>query len=400
MVATTPILSICIPTYNRRPMLERSVRFHLDVFRKLGISFEMVIVDDRSTDGTHEFLQGLQGVPEISHYRRVKNSGFLSNYGFAMQRARGKYALFLGDDDLLIPEKVLEYLRLLEQDPSLGMIQAPWMLVDERDGGRDMQPFYHIPGPQRFRQGQFQEMLEYILQHHVFPEFLIIRRDVLQRSISSLGPFIFWAFLYTTRALSNGDILFLPAPFARVTGIAADENVQQGKKETMFQWDTYLGGLEYLASHARISSLDDGGLRLSFHERFNQFMLIRKSVALRLHIAFRNWPEAYIMYHRMAAYHPSPAPKETFEQICLLAAIVTALTEASGYSGGPVIVDPLVNDEALQLIPDHLKSVVTRHPGFNQEGPRSWLVMHPDFAAQAGPTDGVFELRHYIAQFT
>lgn len=400
MLAHSPLLSICVPTYNRRPMLERNIRFHLEVFRKLGIPFEMVIVDDRSTDGTHEFLESLAGVPEISHFRRVKNSGFLSNYGFAMQRARGKYALFLGDDDLLIPEKVMEYLRLLEQDPALGMIQAPWMLVDERNGGRDMQPFYHIPGPQRFKQGEFQQMLEFILQYHVFPEFLIIRRDVLEKTISSLGPFIFWAFLYTTRALGKADILFLPAPFARVTGIAADENVQQGKKETMFQWDTYLGGIEYLASHAQISSKLGNSERLSFHERFIQFMLIRKSVALRLHMAFRYWPEAYIMYHRMAAYHPQPAPKETFEQICTLAAIVTALTEASGYSGGEVILDPLINDEALHLIPDHLKGLVVRQPSVGHQGPRAWLVMHPQFGAHAAEGDGVFELRHYMAQFS
>lgn len=400
MLNPTPVLSICVPTYNRRPMLERNVRFHLDAFRRLGIPFEMVIVDDRSTDGTHEYLESLAGVPEISHYRRVKNSGFLSNYAFAMQHARGKYALFLGDDDLLIPEKVSDYLRMLENDPALGMIQAPWMLVNERMGGADMQPFYHIPGPSRFQKGEYQQMLDFILTHHVFPEFLIIRREILEQTISSLGPFIFWAFLFTTRALGKADVLFLPAPFARVTGVAADGDVQQGKKECMFQWDTYLGGLEYLASHAQISSRLSNAERINFHERFVQFMLVRKSVALRLLMAFRYWPEAYILYHRMAAYHAAPATKEAFDQVCTLAAIVTALTEASGYSGGPVMVDPLITDDALQLLPDHLKASVVRQLPPGHAGPRSWLVMHPDFAARIPAGDGVFQLRHYMAQFS
>ncbi|MBP2548056.1 glycosyltransferase involved in cell wall biosynthesis [Neorhizobium galegae] len=399
MLKHNPLLSICVPTYNRRPMLERNVKFHLEAFRRMGIPFEMVIVDDRSTDGTNEYLEQLAGIPEISHHRRVKNSGFLSNYAFAMQRARGKYALFLGDDDLLIPEKVAEYLAMLEADPALGMIQAPWMLVNEKTGGTDMQPFYYIPGPTRFAKDQHQQMLDFLLTHHVFPEFLIIRREILDQTISSLAPFIFWAFLFTTRALGKADVLFLPAPFARVTGVAADGDVQQGKKECMFQWDTYLGGLEYLASHAKISSRLSNAERLNFHERFVQFMLVRKSVALRLHMVFRNWPEAYIMYHRMSAYHPSPATKEAYDQICTLAAIVTALTEASGYSGGPVVVDPIITNEALQMIPDALKPNIVRQPSPSHQGPQSWLVMQPEFAAQAPAGDGVFELRHYMAQF-
>jgi hypothetical protein len=72
----------------------------------------------------------------------------MSNYAYAMHRARGRYAVFLGDDDLLIPEKVVEYLRLMEADPALGMIQAPWMLVDARGGQQtDMRPSTLFPPP-------------------------------------------------------------------------------------------------------------------------------------------------------------------------------------------------------------------------------------------------------------
>src|SRR3954471_16361941 len=104
-----PILSICVPTYNRQFLLERNVNFHLDAFRRIGIPFEMVLVDDCSTDETAAYIASLSGQPEISAFRRATNSGFLSNYAYAMQRARGRYAVFLGDDDLLIPEKVIEY---------------------------------------------------------------------------------------------------------------------------------------------------------------------------------------------------------------------------------------------------------------------------------------------------
>jgi glycosyltransferase involved in cell wall biosynthesis len=400
MTKSTPLLSICVPTYNRRVMLERNIQFHLEAFRRLGVAFELVIVDDRSTDGTHEYLESLSNEPEISHYRRVKNSGFLSNYAFAMQQAKGQYALFLGDDDLLIPEKVVEYLGLMQDDPDLGMIQAPWMLVNERDGGVDMRPFYHIPWSKRVRRGDFRELLEFILEYHVFPEFLIIRRDVLQQSISSPGPFIFWAFLYTTRALGKADVMFLPAPFARVTGVSASADVQQGNKECMFQWDTYLGGLEYLASHAGLATdvlpMDRGPL----YQRMLKFMVLRKSVALKLHIASRNWIEAYIMYHRISAYHPNPLPPASFKQICTLAAIITGLMEASSYSGGSVVVDPAIGDDALQLVPEKLRACIVRQPAKGADGPLAWLSIRKEFAAGAASGDRVFELSHYQAQFT
>ncbi len=80
------LLSICVPTYNRQFLLERNVSFHLERFRELQVPFEIVLVDDCSTDNTAAYIQSLEGIPEINAYRRVKNSGFVSNYAFAMRR--------------------------------------------------------------------------------------------------------------------------------------------------------------------------------------------------------------------------------------------------------------------------------------------------------------------------
>jgi glycosyltransferase involved in cell wall biosynthesis len=243
-----PALSICVPTFNREGMLRRNLSFHLEQFRALGLSFEIVVVDDCSTDGTSAYLAGVAHEPELKVFRRTSNSGFLSNYAFAMRRATGRYAVFLGDDDLLIPEKVAEYVARLDADPHLGMIQAPWLCVDERPGAGAPGPFYRIPGESRFARGAFQAAAQFLFDFHVFPEFMIVRRDVLARSISAACPFIFWAFLFTGRALAHADVLFTPQPFARVTAASADPREQQGYRETMFQWDHYRGGIEYFVS--------------------------------------------------------------------------------------------------------------------------------------------------------
>ncbi|WP_337266670.1 glycosyltransferase family 2 protein [Oryzifoliimicrobium ureilyticus] len=395
-----PVLSICVPTFNRQFLLERNIRFHLEAFRNLGVPFEIVVVDDCSTDATQDYLRSLGNIPELRAFRRDKNSGFLSNYAFAMQRAAGRYAIFLGDDDLLIPHKVVDYLRILEDQPELGMIQAPWMLVDGRAGGSDMGPYYRIPAPARHAKGDFRSLLDFIFKFHVFPEFMIIRRDVLAKSISAATPFIFWAFLYTTRALDKGDILFMPEPFARVTAISDDPRQQQGNKECMFEWDSYRGGIEYLASHAYQDSQRPLEERSELVNDINRFMMIRQQVAFRLHMNTGNWVEAYIMYHRMSAYQHQGLSPEHYDQICKLAGITTAAREAIAYGPGSVFLDPIITDETLSLLPESLRARLTRQqPDHHDERPRAFLRFSPDYPADPKRTDGIFDIMNYIEQF-
>ena len=397
-----PILSICVPTYNRKQKLERNVSFHLDAFRRLGVSFEIVIVDDCSSDGTSEFLASLAQFPEVKPHRRIKNSGFVDNYAFAMRRAQGKYAVFLGDDDLLIPEKVVAYIEKMEADPRIGMVQAPWLCVDEREGKGPLGPFYNIPANARFMKGDFGALMQFILDFHVFPEFMIIRREVLARSISSPCPFIFWAFLYTARALTHADILFLPEPFARVTAISADPRRQQGHTETMFQWDRYRGGIEYLVSLAHEGSQRKLEERTALAESINRFMLVREKVALRLHVNAQNWVEAYILYHRIAAYEPAPLEAKTFARICQMAGLATAAAEAANYRTNPVVVDPSINDEVLGILKPELRERLVRPADAlknNETESNAYLRIDPAFPPTVLPGDAIFDVSDYMAQF-
>lgn len=399
MSSSEILLSICVPTYNRQFLLERNINFHLEWFRRLGMSFEIVVVDDCSTDGTADYIKTLADIPEISPYRRIKNSGFVSNYAFAMRRARGRYAVFLGDDDLLIPEKVKQYVEIMEAEPGIGMVQAPWLLVDARGGQRDIGPFYRIPGPTRHSRGDFSSLLSFVFNHHVFPEFLIVRRDVLAKSISSATPFIFWAYLYTARALDKADILFMPEPFARVTAISDDPRMQQGNNECMFQWDTYRGGIEYLAAQMWKDKVPSTHERDDFFRRLTEFMLHRQGVALRLHIDARNWPEAYILYNRMAAYQTVVLKDTTSDTIRKIAGLFVAAKEAAAFSELPIILDPVVGNEIVELLPQALKDRITREIPMHDDGPRAWLRFDQRFGEPLARKDAAFDLSTYMDQF-
>lgn len=106
-----PLLSICIPTWNRSKILSMS----LDCFRKQLSSIdlseiELFVSDNCSDDDTPQVVQSFieQGLP-ITYNRNTENIGAAGNFIKCMQWASGKYIWLLGDDDL-IEDDAINYL--------------------------------------------------------------------------------------------------------------------------------------------------------------------------------------------------------------------------------------------------------------------------------------------------
>jgi glycosyltransferase involved in cell wall biosynthesis len=110
-----PILSICIPTWNRAKILSAS----LDCFREQLVSVnssevELFVSDNCSDDDTPHVVQSFidQGLP-ITYNRNPENLGAARNFIKCMQWASGKYIWLLGDDDLLKPGAIAYILDLI-----------------------------------------------------------------------------------------------------------------------------------------------------------------------------------------------------------------------------------------------------------------------------------------------
>lgn len=99
-----PKVSVAIATYNSGPGLDRAVA-SLRAQSLPAREFEVVFVDDGSTDGTYERLQDLcQEVPNFS-VERIPNSGWPGRpRNVATARARGQYVLYMDHDDDLFPQ--------------------------------------------------------------------------------------------------------------------------------------------------------------------------------------------------------------------------------------------------------------------------------------------------------
>jgi glycosyltransferase involved in cell wall biosynthesis len=104
-------VSILIPVYNERTVVERSIAQVLEAPLPENIERELVIVDDCSSDGTHSILEQLAArFPEIRLYRHEKNAGKGAAVRTAIDKAAGDFAI-IQDADLEYDPS--EYPRLL-----------------------------------------------------------------------------------------------------------------------------------------------------------------------------------------------------------------------------------------------------------------------------------------------
>ncbi len=98
---TPPLLSIVMPAWNEEAAIENVVREHADLLEIMGGSvppWEIVVVDDGSTDQTAALLDSLQG--SISRLRviRQENQGIFGAFNRAYKEARGSYIYSTGSD--------------------------------------------------------------------------------------------------------------------------------------------------------------------------------------------------------------------------------------------------------------------------------------------------------------
>jgi glycosyltransferase involved in cell wall biosynthesis len=161
-------LSICIPTYNRAAYL-RKLLTHVRDDLKFEFPYEIVIVDNASTDNTHEVVEEFadQGFP-IRCYKRKVNAGWPAGACGYLQ-AKGRYAMYLADDDLLVHDGIVAAIRYLDANPDVTACYAPWFMHDEV-ARRDTGQFYQIDSDTKFPRQSFAELFAFIYERHIFPE--------------------------------------------------------------------------------------------------------------------------------------------------------------------------------------------------------------------------------------
>lgn len=120
-----PVVSVIVPTYNRATLLPDAIE---SVLAQSLTSFEIIVVDDGSTDGTAHVV-GRYGARV--RYVRTDNGGVAHARNVGMRLARGRYLTFLDSDDRLYPYALELQVSLLERFPSVGLVCAEMSGFDD-----------------------------------------------------------------------------------------------------------------------------------------------------------------------------------------------------------------------------------------------------------------------------
>ena len=117
-----PLLSILIPTYNRKDQLARAIDSVLgqNFKNEFNEQIEVVVQNNASTDGTYEFLESIKdSSPILKIFHNPKNLQIYGNFVEPLKNAKGKYVLYLTDDDYMLPhslKKLLGFLKIYSYD--------------------------------------------------------------------------------------------------------------------------------------------------------------------------------------------------------------------------------------------------------------------------------------------
>jgi glycosyltransferase involved in cell wall biosynthesis len=115
----TPIVSVLVPTYNYARYLDEAIQ---SVLNQTFKDFELIIVDDQSTDNTDEIIEKYLEDPRISYYKNPKNLGLVANFNRCMEYSKGEYLKFLLADDKLHPTLLEKFVAIMNAYPSVSLV--------------------------------------------------------------------------------------------------------------------------------------------------------------------------------------------------------------------------------------------------------------------------------------
>lgn len=136
------LLSICIPSYNRPEEIYRLLQsIDISEYKKI----EIVICEDHSPKReevrakVHKFKE--QSRYNITYIENTANLGYDKNLRECIKNAKGKWIMFMGDDDMMVPEAMEGYLKFLHENDHLGYVLRSYQTL-HNDGSVEQFKYY------------------------------------------------------------------------------------------------------------------------------------------------------------------------------------------------------------------------------------------------------------------
>ncbi len=178
-----PNISVCIPTYNREHLLKETLD---SVFAQTYRDFEVVIVDDGSTDGTKQMLER-NGYDVRYHWQ--ENAGDANARNKLIEIASGRYISFLDSDDLLYPDALEKMMQAMPQGAEDIVVYGPYVSIDEHGN------ILRKSKKKLFNGRITRHLFENILIHScgsLFPKKILVEAGCFDVSLSVCSDYDLW----------------------------------------------------------------------------------------------------------------------------------------------------------------------------------------------------------------
>jgi glycosyltransferase involved in cell wall biosynthesis len=228
--SSAPHVTIVLPCYNEEAHVRREIERIVAAMDASGYCYELVAVDDCSTDGTLAVLRQAEvdfPMLRVLPFRRNSGSGTVRRVG--SQLARGDIVVWT-DSDMSYPnERIPELVKMLDEDPTIDQV------VGARTSEEGTYKFLRVPAKWMIR--KIAEWLTSTRIPDLNSGLRAFRKEVAQPYLRLLPPGFSCVTTITVAFLSNQhDILYLPIEYSK----------RAGKSKFKFVRDAYLYILQVL----------------------------------------------------------------------------------------------------------------------------------------------------------
>ncbi|MEW6172009.1 MAG: glycosyltransferase [Bacillota bacterium] len=123
-----PKVTVYIPTYNYGKYIKQAIE---SVLRQSYDSWELIVIDDASTDETGTVLSNFEGQPKVRIFVNQQNLGLTRNCNRAIELSRGEYIMRLDADDYLDENALLVLCNILDRNPEVALVYPDYWIISE-----------------------------------------------------------------------------------------------------------------------------------------------------------------------------------------------------------------------------------------------------------------------------
>jgi glycosyltransferase involved in cell wall biosynthesis len=123
-----PLVSVVMAAYNADKYISRAIESALIQNYR---NFELIVVDDGSTDRTAEIVYSFKN--EQIKYFFKENAGVASARNFALKKSSGSFIVILDSDDMMMPDFLTRHLQVFEQHPEVDLVYCDDCFIDDKD---------------------------------------------------------------------------------------------------------------------------------------------------------------------------------------------------------------------------------------------------------------------------